>query len=410
MIHKISFSKTGAFALLISMFVMGCADMELQKSDALRTDAGNIAGSSQPALLCALPDASVGSVQFASITGNTFSYTFKVTNIGGAALPIGDMFFQAYVSKDTTYDLSDKAAGGAIFFGGPTSLATGESYTQNWYYNPTVPEDINVYKYVLIKVAARTGTLAECRTDNNTKAQRIAFDIPRNGLVAFYPFSGNANDASGHGLHGTPMNGPALATDRFGIANNTYLFDGANDYINVGNPALLQISNTITVSGWYNVRAFTAGHSPGHDAKSIITKIYFDPLVGGNPRRGYTLNQNYFGGGKPSAATAIYSSDNLGNVTSFLSSYVGGDISENEWIFFCFVIDGTSYKYYHNAVLTNTFNTSSTIITDGSLGDLHIGAYGSGFTFNGRLDDIAIYNRVLTDAEITQLYRQTISK
>ena len=72
--------------------------------------------------------------------------------------------------------------------------------------------------------------------------------VPSNGLVAHYPFNGNANDESGNAHNGTVMNGVALTTDRFGNTNKAYSFDGVDDYItaNIGN---LQ---AITVSVWIN--------------------------------------------------------------------------------------------------------------------------------------------------------------
>ena len=54
--------------------------------------------------------------------------------------------------------------------------------------------------------------------------------IPTNGLVAYYPFNGNANDASGNGYDGT-VHGATLTTDRFGHANSAYSFDGISNYI-----------------------------------------------------------------------------------------------------------------------------------------------------------------------------------
>ena len=51
-----------------------------------------------------------------------------------------------------------------------------------------------------------------------------------NGLVAYYPFNGNANDASGNGNNGI-VNGATLASDRFGRANQAYSFNGTNNYV-----------------------------------------------------------------------------------------------------------------------------------------------------------------------------------
>ena len=54
----------------------------------------------------------------------------------------------------------------------------------------------------------------------------------QSGLVAWYPFDGNASDMSGNGNHGT-VNGATLGTDRHGQANRAYSFDGVDDYIEV---------------------------------------------------------------------------------------------------------------------------------------------------------------------------------
>ncbi len=51
-----------------------------------------------------------------------------------------------------------------------------------------------------------------------------------NGLVLYYPFDGNANDASGNGNNGT-VEGATLTTDRFGNPNSAYYFNGVNNDI-----------------------------------------------------------------------------------------------------------------------------------------------------------------------------------
>jgi hypothetical protein len=54
----------------------------------------------------------------------------------------------------------------------------------------------------------------------------------QNGLVGYWPFCGNANDASGNGNNGT-VNGATLTTDRFGNSNGAYSFNGVNNNINL---------------------------------------------------------------------------------------------------------------------------------------------------------------------------------
>ena len=69
------------------------------------------------------------------------------------------------------------------------------------------------------------------------------------GLIAWYPFDGNASDMSGSGNDGT-VHGPVLGIDRHGQANKAYNFDGVDDYIDLGNSTSLNPANLITVSAW----------------------------------------------------------------------------------------------------------------------------------------------------------------
>jgi len=66
-----------------------------------------------------------------------------------------------------------------------------------------------------------------------------------NGLVAYYPLNGNANDESGNGNNGT-VHGPVLTTDRFGKANSAYEFDG-NGYIEAYDNDSIDITNSLTI-------------------------------------------------------------------------------------------------------------------------------------------------------------------
>src|SRR3989442_470274 len=82
-------------------------------------------------------------------------------------------------------------------------------------------------------------------------AQVQAQDPFTNGLVAYYPFNGNANDLSGHGNNGS-VAGATLAADRFGNASSAYAFDGVSSLITVPDSPSLRISNDITVTCWLN--------------------------------------------------------------------------------------------------------------------------------------------------------------
>ena len=68
----------------------------------------------------------------------------------------------------------------------------------------------------------------EPRTSSN-KSDKLEEDLT-DGLVAHYPFSGDANDQSGNENH-LSVHGASLSTDRFGMTDSAYSFDGKDDYL-----------------------------------------------------------------------------------------------------------------------------------------------------------------------------------
>lgn len=288
----------------------------------------------------------------------------------------------------TGLNFSSALTDNEVTFNGVSATVTSATETQ---LTVTVPDGSATGK-IAVNIAGQE--------DISVNDFEVLKDFPRNGLIAFYPFNGNANDASGNDLHGT-VNGPVSAEDRFGKTGQAYSFDGVDDYIDMGNPQLLQITGTITVAGWININAFKEGNL----LMALITKIYFDPDKGGNPTKGYWLYQNYTGGDVPYVSAVAYSATGLG-----VSNYVGEVVTTDTWIFMTLVIDGTSWRYYHDGVKTDGVTGSANVLEDGTLGDLNIGRYGGGFYAQCRMDDIMIYNRALTDDEVTALYEQTATK
>src|SRR5208283_222709 len=84
--------------------------------------------------------------------------------------------------------------------------------------------------------------------------------IPTNGLVAWYPFNGNANDSSGNGYNGTVV-GATFTADRFGKANSAYSFNlnGTSSVIYFGNildSVFTAPIATFSVAGWANTQSY----------------------------------------------------------------------------------------------------------------------------------------------------------
>ncbi|MEO5582525.1 MAG: LamG-like jellyroll fold domain-containing protein, partial [Saprospiraceae bacterium] len=70
-------------------------------------------------------------------------------------------------------------------------------------------------------------------------------------LIAYYPFTGNTEDASGNLLHGQGL-GIVLVPDRNGSPNAAYYFNGGTQHVIVPNNPILNFQNSITVSCWFN--------------------------------------------------------------------------------------------------------------------------------------------------------------
>jgi hypothetical protein len=82
-------------------------------------------------------------------------------------------------------------------------------------------------------------------------------------LEAYYPFNGDANDATGNGHNGTVYGGALLTTNRFGGINGAYRFDGTNDYIAVTNTSALKFSgSSFSIAAWIQVTE----NNPGLDS------------------------------------------------------------------------------------------------------------------------------------------------
>jgi hypothetical protein len=80
------------------------------------------------------------------------------------------------------------------------------------------------------------------------------------GIIASYPFGGNANNANGTNFDGTLSNVVAT-TDRFGNADKAYDFNGSNAFINL-NSTIFNGRTAYTIAGWISPDAFSGKTMP----------------------------------------------------------------------------------------------------------------------------------------------------
>lgn len=120
---------------------------------------------------------------------------------------------------------------------------SGSGVTVDW----TAPDAEGSYE-ITVEVQDDKGAAA---TESTTILVREFTPVPGR-LLAYYPFSGNAGDASDNQLDGEVF-GARLTTDREGMDNSAYLFDGINDRITVAYDPVLDVEEAISVSCWINL-------------------------------------------------------------------------------------------------------------------------------------------------------------
>jgi hypothetical protein len=212
-------------------------------------------------------------------------------------------------------------------------------------------------------------------------AQNVPSYIPKNGLVGWWPFNGNANDESGNRNDGTVVDG-TLGTDRKNSPNSSYDFSGG--YVTIADTNY-SVTTQITVSAWVNLRT--------NSYHRIATK--HAGCCNGN--YGWMLARN--------AADSSYEwriSNNGNNWDGGNSP--SGTSKLDTWQFLVATYDGRYKKIYIDGVEKLSLIGDTGSIYKSSL-PLSIGRDGqsSGQSF-GKIDDVGIWNRALSQQEITALY------
>ena len=238
-----------------------------------------------------------------------------------------------------------------------------------------------------------TGTISG-RSNDNIILNLVSAEIPVNGLVAYYPFNGSANDESGNGNHGS-VNSATLSTDRFGNQNKAYSFDGIDDFIEVPDALELNFgSGDFSISLWFKL-------SDTESKQMLLHKSTFSSV--NLPQYWIRVNGN--------DSYLFFNTQALGP-----SDYLGvsaGNIGDGETNWHNLTVTRSSETL--NLYLNGQFITSSTgdfkNVTNS--GSLLIGAQqsseGSDTKYNfadGKIDDIRIYNRTLSLSEVMAIFSE----
>jgi hypothetical protein len=213
-------------------------------------------------------------------------------------------------------------------------------------------------------------------------------------LVAYYPFTGNANDVSGNGHNGTVF-GATLTSDRFGNSSSAFAFNGSS-YIRAPNSSALQPgAGSFSLSTWIYVAAVD-------NAKSDTYII--DMSDGDSDYSGYELMFDHATG---KIVFYFHYDDYWAHQTTPTNSTT---VQVGKWYHVVAVLNRAqaTADLYLNGVLENSRTSDPNNVT--ALSDLYFGRRNlyspSDAYLQGRVDDTRMYNRALTEAEILALYNE----
>jgi hypothetical protein len=166
------------------------------------------------------------------------------------------------------------------------------------------------------------------------------------GLAAYYPFNGDANDASGNGNNGMPQ-GASLTADRFGTMNNAFLFNG-NGYVTISSSPSLKVTGTqITLAAWINPSQFTGSGN----GRTILRKESQTGNSGGYYLRISNAGFVNFGG-------------RYGNDLGFDTYAQNGALPLNTWSHVAATYDGNTVRFYVNGTVVDTTALNQSITAD----------------------------------------------
>ena len=335
-----------------------------------KDSAGNISASASDSITLTISDSTAPSSPSISIDSGASSTTStSVTLTLSATDNIG---VTGYYASETSTTPSASASGW-------TSVTSTTSYSASVSFTLSSSSGTKTV-YVWFKDSA--GNVSSSVNDTITLA-----DITT-GLVAYYPFNGNANDESGNGYNGTVTGAVSISSGKFDMA---YSFDGSGDYIDYGNINNFDRTDSFTISSWVKRGATGIPHtivSKRNDSAGTGYAFYID-----------SANKLDIIFGKTNVSDSI----RLNSTLTF---------TDSNWHHFVITYDGSSsaagVKLYADGELLATNTDWDTLTSSMSnsynfrIGDVSDSG-GCGCSMNGTIDEVRIYNRVLSASEISTL-------
>jgi len=212
--------------------------------------------------------------------------------------------------------------------------------------------------------------MALCAVCITATSQNVPDYVPSDGLVAWYPFNGNANDESGNGNDGE-NEGAILHENRFFESASAYFFS-ESDFISL---PLIAVSTSFSASFWISPVEGSTGSDAILDGGQGKYIRIVPSLVSEDWRLGYN-------------------SECIGNPTAT------SEFSLNSWVHGALIFDGDSLHFFQDGVKQNSMEHCASDWSFQFIGFADNGEHG----FDGVIDDLGIWDRTLTEEEVLAVY------
>jgi hypothetical protein len=252
---------------------------------------------------------------------------------------------------------------------------------ENTFLNPGVPVPrLSLIKKMVFLSVLTVSWICSFSFSDSIHAQCIP---PPSGLVSWWPGDNSAIDIAGNN-NGTLMNGATFAP---GMVGQAFSFDGVDDYVNVGN---LSLPITFTIDAWIkpvvtvDLQWILAKDNPSANQRSFFFYLDNAGVLGLFVRNGNGQDTFYETG---SSAAVV------GEWTHVAAVYDGNATAGQKIKFY---VNGQSMAATYFSGVGGTPETNSV--------DTLIGKHPVYPSFNGLIDEVEIFNRALSQAEIQAIY------
>lgn len=297
-------------------------------------------------------------------------------NVQTICLPDDTVTLNGYVTDDglsngsLATEWSQVSAPAIVSFSDPDSPITTAQFPTSGVY--------------ILRLTANDGELSD--------ADEVAINVLPQGegelnLAGYWPFDNTPDDQSGNANDGVIIGDPIYSTDvaPTGLPNSHSLdLDGEVDYVKVEHHPSLSAPTSVTIAMWVKPRSYPGFYPTGNDWSQLINK---------GSKWG---EQNYMLG---FGAYFYLHSDSMGMRIPCLDDAIR---TPNQWYHVAAVIDSIKNlgKIYINGVLDHSVYNVANAITNSDALYIGRGRPNSESPTDGKIDDVRVYTRALSDAEI----------